>query len=468
MLTPSLLAEVTLFVTIDKDIQRQLDAIVIPAVNNLIGALQTTALLGGTLYILIVGLTIVLGADSTPFYTFIKTSAKIAFVAALSLSSEGYLGGVMGALRGLESGLLQVFGFFPNSSGPAGGLPFQLDRMLDLGFDKFASCYEHANREGLLSPGAALAWITAGLIFGLSTAALAIFGGAITILVQFALAILFALGPLFVLGLMFPQTSGFFDKWLAEVLSFILQNVVVAIVLSFAMSIFLKFIATAELEKGAAMNPFTAALQIFVVALVLVYFLWKSGPMVAGLSGGMGSSVIDAVSAYQTGKAVSKGAVAGAKAAGGAVSKVAGGAKKAAGGVSKLASRLAAFGKSSSLGASSGGSAGSSGGSDKSSAAPSSPSSSSAAKSAVASGPATSPTSAGGGSRSGSFKERKAAKLGARLLRSNGISNFGAVSAPKPRASVPSASSAPKPSTKPENPNNSSAAPTSDKPKETR
>ena len=462
MLTPVLLAQVesiSLFVKIDHEIQRQLDALVIPAVNNLTGALQTTALLGGTLYILIVGLTIVLGADSTPFYTFLKTAGKIAIVAAFSLSSEGYLGGIVAALRGLESGLLQVFGLNPTASGPSGGLPFQLDQMLSIGFDKFVSCWERANQEGVLSPGAALAWVVAGLIFGLSTAVLAVFGGAITILVQFALAILFALGPLFVLCLMFPQTSGFFDKWLGEVLSFLLQNVVVAIVLSFALSIFLTFLSRAELGKNGP-SPFIAAMQIFVVALVMVYFLWKSGPMVAGLSGGMGSSIVDAVSAYQAGKSVSGAGAKGAKQAASLPKQAVGAAKKMGG--SKVASRLAHFGKSSSLGASSGAS-------DKSSATSPSPSSSGAAKNAVASSPASTPTNTSSGpSRSGSHKERKAAKLGARALRSKAIGNFAMESAAKPR-SVVSAQSAPKASISLEKSNGSSEpAAASNKPESNR
>jgi type IV secretion system protein VirB6 len=427
MLTPTLLAQVTLFTKIDHDIQRQLDLLVTPAVNNLTGALQTTALLGGTLYILIVGLTIVLGADSTPFYTFLKTAGKIALVAAFSLSSEGYLGGLMAALRGLESGLMEVFHLSTSADAPGGGLPAQLDNMLDLGFNKLVTCFERAHQEGVLSPGAALAWVLTGMVFGLSTAALAIFGGAITILVQFALAILFSLGPLFVLSLMFPQTAGFFHRWLGEVLSFLLQNVVVAIVLSFALSLFLTFLKGAEIGKeGDATSPFKAAMEILVVALVMAYFLWKSGPMVAGLSGGMGSSNVDAVGAVGMSKAIGGKAASGAQKAASGVKQAFNAAKKAGSGISRTASYLAHFGKPQKLAASSSDSSKG----DKAS------SSSSAAKDAASSSSSSVASASTAGNSRPSRQERKATKLGAKALRAKALGNFAAESTSKQQRPV--------------------------------
>jgi type IV secretion system protein VirB6 len=300
MLTPVLLAQATdinLFRHIDRAMEGAFASFLNPAVTNIISALQTTALVGGTLYILIVGLSIVLGGESTPFYTFLRTAGKIALVSAFSLSADGYLGGLVAALKGLDSGLVQAlrldFGFLT----PAGSVVEQIDQMLSVGFDKFAQCLQQANTQGVFSPGAAISWAIAGLLFGISTAALAIFGGAIVLLTKFALTILFAMGPLFVLGLMFPQTSGFFDKWLGEVLSFIFQNVIVSTVLSFAMVLFLSFLAQAEIKGDDATNPFVAGMQVLVAAFVMVYFLWKSGPIAAGLSGGMGASIVDAVGA---------------------------------------------------------------------------------------------------------------------------------------------------------------------------
>ena len=472
MLTPVLLAQVgptdiNLFRQIDNMMQGAFAAFLNPAVANIIGAIQTTALLGGTLYILIVGLSIVLGGESTPFYTFLRTAGKIALVSAFSLSADGYLGGLVEALKGLDSGLVQALhldlGFFT----PAGSVVEQLDQMLSIGFDKFAQCLQQANTQGVFSPGAAISWAIAGLLFGLSTAALAIFGGAIVLLTKFALTILFALGPLFVLGLMFPQTSGFFDKWLGEVLSFILQNVIVSTVLSFAMVLFLSFISRAEIQGDDAISPFIAGMQVLVAAFVMVYFLWKSGPMATGLSGGMGASIVDAAGAAGMSKAIGASGASGAKRAAALPKQALGVAKKAAGGASKVASRLAHFGKSPAMGAAS------SGATEKSSA---SPPSSGAAKNAVASNPASAPANAGP-SRPASLKERKAmAKLGARALRSKAIGNFATESASKPRpvasavkpSAVASAQSAPKASVSLEKSKGSSESTRSNKPESNR
>jgi type IV secretion system protein VirB6 len=421
---------VMLFRHIEHELIKVFGAFLAPTISNVIGTLQLTALVGCTLYILVMGLTIVFGADSSPFYTFIRTSLKIVIVAAFALSADGYLGGVVEALKGLETGLVEAM--HQGGGSERGSIFHQLDLMLGEGFARSKVCFEHAYAEGVWSPGAALSWGLAALIFGIATAAIAVFGGAIVLLSKMALTILFALGPIFVLCLMFPQTEGFFHRWLGEVLSFTLQTVIVSVVLSFSMALFNSFVSESDLGNSSDANPFVSALQVAVVGFVMVYFLAKSGSVAGGLSGGMASSVVSAVGAAQMSASVGKGAVAGAKAAGGTAASVAkraaalpkqalGAGMKAAAGVSKVAGYLAHSGKSSTQGS---GSESTSGGSTS----PSSDSkagASSAVKSAV-----SNPLGTNG--PSSSTHQQPLQRGGTRGVRAAAIANFGKKTAASP------------------------------------
>lgn len=321
-MSPILLAQakpppVILFTELDSSLQTLFTAFLEPSVNNLTGALQGVALLGVTLYLLFLGVTILLGAESTPIYTMLRTLTKIAFVAGISLSASGYQSVVVGTLKGLESGLVSTMqavkaaGATESTDSPENIARF-LDQTMGVGFDRAKVCFELGIDKGILSPGSALAWIFLGLIFGLSTAGLVVVGGAMVILAQFATTILFALGPLFVMCLMFPQTESFFYKWLGEVLSFVFQTVIIAAVLSFALVQFTSFAEGAKLQEDDILSPLYAALQVFVVAFVMVYLLIKAGPMGASLSGGMSASHVSPQGALQTAGALLSG---GAKAA---------------------------------------------------------------------------------------------------------------------------------------------------------
>jgi type IV secretion system protein VirB6 len=281
-----------LFRHLGKEFAGAFEAFLAPTVSSLVEALQLTALVGCTLYILVMGLTIVFGAESAPFYTFLRTSLKIVIVAAFALSAEGYLGGIVEALKGLETGLVHAMN---RGAGQAPDNLFaQIDLMLKEGFDRSMACFEVAYDKGVWNPGAAISWALAALFFGLAVAAVAVFGGSIVLLSKMALTILFALGPVFVLCLMFPQTSGFFHRWFGEVLSFTLQNVIVSVVLSFSLEVFKSFISTTNIQGSGDTNIFIAALQVAVMGFVMVYFLAKSGALASGLSGGAGSSAVSA------------------------------------------------------------------------------------------------------------------------------------------------------------------------------
>lgn len=321
-MSPTLLAQVSklrVFVELDETLGAALDSFVEPTASNLMGTLQAVALLGATMYIMFVGFTIVFGADSTPVYTFIIKTSKMILVTAFALSADGYLGGLVAALNGLEDGLVSAVAI--GEGGQISGNIFQvLDLTLSSGFLLAQGSFQQAEQAGLLSPGAAIGWVLTGLILGGATIIMVTAGGAAVLLSKFALAILFGLGPMFVLSLMFPQTAGFFDKWLAQVLSFVFQNVIIATILMLAINTFNRFIGGIFVQ-GAGPNPLLAALQIAALSAVYTYLLLKAGPLASSLSGGAAASLIDARQAamgtMQAARMGAAGAAAGAAAVAG-------------------------------------------------------------------------------------------------------------------------------------------------------
>jgi type IV secretion system protein VirB6 len=302
-------ADVRLFQEMGAKLERLFQAFIEPAASSLMGALQGTALVGASLYILLMGFSILFGGGS-PVYTFFRTSLKISVVCGLALSSDLYLGGIVGGLRGLETGLVGAM-----SGGEIeGGIFEQLDSVATMGFRFGDLCFLNAARHGPLSPGVAMGWIFSGAVVMFSTGLLVFSGGAVVLLAKFAISILFALGPFFVLCLMFPQSSGFFDKWLSQCLSFVFQTVLVGAILSFAVSMFYSFVSVAAgmVVKNAVTSPTTASLQLFVVSLVMGYLIWKTGEIASGLSGGASSAAVSAREAGSRALGYGKAAVGGA------------------------------------------------------------------------------------------------------------------------------------------------------------
>jgi type IV secretion system protein VirB6 len=295
-------ADARVFQYIEGSVESAFQAFVEPAAANLMGALQAVALTGATLYLVLTGLLIATGTIEAPLYSFLKTAGKIALVVGFALTAEGYLGLLVGALRGLETGLVQAMQVV-RAGPPPDSIFQQLDQALGQGFSLSGFCFERAGLAGL-SIGAALSWACTGVVIGLGTALVALLGGAVILVAKFALAILFALGPLFVLSLMAPATAKFFDGWLSQCLNFTMQSVIVSIISSLAIAIFQQFILKVQLEEAqsaieavgggtpAGQNPWLVALQIAVLSGVFVWIILQSGSLASGLAGGAGMAAI--------------------------------------------------------------------------------------------------------------------------------------------------------------------------------
>lgn len=259
------------------------DAFVQPAARALMFKLQMLALTGVTLYIVLTGYAIATGAVESPLWTFIKQCVKITVIAAFALTVDGYITGVMGAFSGLESGLADAM----NTSGmPAASIYEVLDKGLGAGLKIVGTCFQKADEAGW-SIGSALGWVIAGCIVAAGTVLVMMIGGAVVIVAKFSLAVMFAIGPFFIFSLFFPLTARFFDSWFSQVMNYILTVVIMAIVMTFAILAYSKFIEGADFSGNGTSNPMFAALQIGTLTGVLTWIILQVGGMASGLAGGV-------------------------------------------------------------------------------------------------------------------------------------------------------------------------------------
>ncbi|HET9239203.1 MAG TPA: type IV secretion system protein [Oligoflexus sp.] len=270
------------FQFIGETVKNATDAFVQPAATNLIFALQMLVLTGVTLYITITGYMIMTGAIESAFWTFAKQCLKIIIIAAFALTIDGYLGGVVDAINGLENGLSQAL----NSTNQPASIYQVLDQSLGKGLDIVAQCFQKSDDAGV-SFGSAIGWAIAGLIVATGTILMALLGGAVVIVAKFSLAVMFGLGPLFIVSLMFPATARFFDSWFSQVMNYIVTIVIMGFIMTFATKSFDVFVASADLSGTDILNPMFVSMQIGTLTGVLCWIILQATSMASGLAGGI-------------------------------------------------------------------------------------------------------------------------------------------------------------------------------------
>lgn len=281
--------DVYLFRFIGETIENAIAHFVTPAVDNVIGVVGPTALIGVTLYIAILGALVIAGYLSNPFWDVVKTCIKVAFIGAIALSASNYLTWVVASVDGIQTGLA---GALNTLGGPPPDSIYQaLDNSLGKAFDMVGKCFDHAQETGWMEFGATLGWAISGLCIGFGAVIVTLLGGAIVIMAKVALTALFALGPLFIACLMWPATSAFFDRWFSQVMTYAFTVVMASLFISFALAAFDYFISAQNVavsDAGSGVySPIFAALQILTLALILAYLIYKSSEIAGGLAGGV-------------------------------------------------------------------------------------------------------------------------------------------------------------------------------------
>lgn len=281
----------TLFTDIGGHIETASTSFYNAAAGNLSGAIGVIAIASVTMFISIYGAMVIAGKIQQPFQDFVVKAAKIMIVAAVALNAGNYLNWVVGAVNGLENGLVSAMN-------TTGGSSSDIYTSLDSAIDKANELMEQMNKEGsdlgITQIGRAISIALCICVVGFGTIIFLFVAGMVTILSKFALAMLFAVGPIFVLGLMWPATAGFFDRWIGQVLTMVFTIVFIAVLLNMGMDVFTNAIENAKVSYA---NPdggnwFAVTFSLFGICVIFGFLAYQIPAMASAVGGGAGMAMM--------------------------------------------------------------------------------------------------------------------------------------------------------------------------------
>jgi len=234
------------------------------------------AAIGLTIYIILMGVSVMRGRTATPVMDFAWQTFRIALILSFLVGAGVYGDRVAGTILGVRDAMANV----ADPSMRSGLLP-TLDSISDVLDKKGSEQAAEATRFGFY-----LSHVVASVLFWLAKVLILLLALIPLLIATVHLYLAIAVGPLAIASLLFPITTKYFDAWLGAVLTAIMTNVAVAVILGFALSIFQHMAARiAPLDLGSA-NVVSHALDIVIAAILLGYVAWKAADVAAQWVGG--------------------------------------------------------------------------------------------------------------------------------------------------------------------------------------
>jgi type IV secretion system protein VirB6 len=125
----------------------------------------------------------------------------------------------------------------------------------------------------------------AGLVVWILVGALCVYAMFLIALSSIALAVLLALGPLFVVSLLFDGTRRFFAAWIAQLANYALITILTIMIAALLLHVVQSY-ATQTAARGSAILT-VDALNMVLVAVLVVLILRQVMPIASGLAGGL-------------------------------------------------------------------------------------------------------------------------------------------------------------------------------------
>lgn len=257
------------------------------ASSGIIAAFTPVALASITLFITVYGYMVIAGKVSDPLPDLIVKLVKFALICGFALNAGNYTTYVVGALQGLESGLISAIG---QNGGNAESTYQLLDQSIGQAADLAGQAMEKFSEKRFYDMAGWVPWLLTAFFIYAGMTLYFMVGGAMLVMAKFALGLVFGVGPLFVLSLLFPATAGFFDRWLSQVLTYIFTIVLLAAVLTMGITIFNHLIVNTVYDDES--NAAFIGLQILIVSGVLGFITMQVAGIASGLAGGAGLAAL--------------------------------------------------------------------------------------------------------------------------------------------------------------------------------
>jgi len=281
--------ESNIFEWIGESIDMTLNTFVQVTSSNVIDMFTDFFIYGGTLTFVLMGFAIILGYVEAPASNFLKTCGKFLVISGLVLSAPTYMGWVVEALRGLETGVADAFSA-SGSSTPATSVYQVLDKAVTDGFQIGGDMLDKMGKRRWYEIGMVFWDLLNAIIIYAATLIIAIPAGAMVIVAKIMLTVMLGIGPFFIAMLMFPVTAKWFDSWFGQVMTYILQIALVTTVLGLGLRFFSAL--TAKVLAVTTDHPIATMLEILIVTGVTLFLLQRAFEAASALAGGMSSAGI--------------------------------------------------------------------------------------------------------------------------------------------------------------------------------
>ncbi|OGT30627.1 MAG: hypothetical protein A3E87_06605 [Gammaproteobacteria bacterium RIFCSPHIGHO2_12_FULL_35_23] len=238
-----------------------------------------------TIYIVILGYSIMLGWVKTSMSHFIKTTLKIGFiymaVTQWAWVSQNFIDLINGLINELGSELISASPtHIPGGDNINNAMQIVLNQFTKLGTIVFQI-------GGFNNMGA---WLDGILLwmFGYTLVGLALLE---IIVAKVLLALLFVLTPLIALFYFFKPFHGIVDRWLSAIISAALLQLLITATLTFALSLAYWWLQIHNGQSALQIGN-AGVLPIIILGIICVGLLWKSAELAYILGGSVNTSFI--------------------------------------------------------------------------------------------------------------------------------------------------------------------------------
>jgi len=229
------------------------------------------------IYILLISVNYLRGAESEPVLDFGMRCAGFAVIIGMGLAAGQYVALVMPIVTGIGGDLASAVGGGTPTASNLDQLALHYFKILDEGYEAANALFFPANVGPMTLYLMKAALILIGLIPLLVAATLAL------VVADVGLVIVAMLGPLFFAFLLFPATRQYFSAWVNTIVSYSLIPLIVAVIAGISVGLSAQMLSSgATLDQTSLKSVFYAS----VGNLLLLFLLGQVSSLASSLSAG--------------------------------------------------------------------------------------------------------------------------------------------------------------------------------------
>ena len=282
--------DIAIFQYIGGTVENAVSAFLLPAISRLIAVLSGLVTMGMLIYITIIGFSILLGVNRQPIGQLIAITLKVAAVGAIAFNANLYNTYIVDMFVGFETLLAEAL----NGTSGATTIYGVLDNLTGEAATTVQQAFLQVNEVGTFNVGAKIIWGLCGVVLMVASVAIVLLGGGALLVQKIVFAVLMALGPLYLMFALWPATAKWFTGWFSQVMNSVMVVVIVSVVMSFATLMFTTFIASADMSGMGIVSPIAIILESAILGGVIVFVIYQSNSLAAGLAGGLSTGAFTA------------------------------------------------------------------------------------------------------------------------------------------------------------------------------